>query len=368
MKKIIILILCIFQVSPILAQKTYEIKGRFTSIKAATITLAYKDQQGVEDSVHTTDGSFSFSGTVSRPVKGMLMVKTLQPGAYPGFSLEYVELYVEPGKTSVNGPAPATATINGGEAQADFNLLNQQLKPAKVKMDQLLAKYNKATAERDSLALHAIMDQATVINNERSKLEEDFISAHPASYVSWDLLKQHSTIIDPVTFEPLFSKMAKQFRESEEGREMAEQLALSRKTAVGQQAMDFEQMDVNGKKVTLSSLKGRYVLLDFWASWCGPCRAENPNVLKAYNKFKDKHLEILAVSLDQNKANWLSAIEKDAMPWIHVSDLKGWKNEVAAQYGIRSIPQNLLIGPDGRIIAKNLRGSALEKKLSEILE
>jgi thiol-disulfide isomerase/thioredoxin len=132
--------------------------------------------------------------------------------------------------------------------------------------------------------------------------------------------------------------------------------------------MDFEQMDVNGKKVTLSSLKGRYVLLDFWASWCGPCRAENPNVLKAYNKFKDKHLEILAVSLDQNKANWLSAIEKDAMPWIHVSDLKGWKNEVAAQYGIRSIPQNLLIGPDGRIIAKNLRGSALEKKLSEILE
>ncbi|MGN6416240.1 MAG: thioredoxin-like domain-containing protein [Pseudobacter sp.] len=130
--------------------------------------------------------------------------------------------------------------------------------------------------------------------------------------------------------------------------------------------LKFEQEDINRQSLKLSSLKGKYVLLDFWASWCGPCRAENPNVLKAYNKFKDRRFEILAVSLDNNKERWLSAINQDGMPWIHVSDLKGWKNEVAVQYDIRSIPQNLLIGPDGVIIAKNLRGETLEEKLNEI--
>ncbi|MNR34251.1 Thiol-disulfide oxidoreductase ResA [compost metagenome] len=120
--------------------------------------------------------------------------------------------------------------------------------------------------------------------------------------------------------------------------------------------------------VSLSSFKGKYVLLDFWASWCGPCRAENPHVLKAYNKFKDKNFDILAISLDEKKENWLKAVKDDAMPWTQVSDLLGWKNQAAGYYAITAIPQNFLIDPNGVIVAKNLRGDRLEKELAKFLE
>ena len=125
---------------------------------------------------------------------------------------------------------------------------------------------------------------------------------------------------------------------------------------------------MDGKTVTLSSYKGKYVLVDFWASWCGPCRGENPNVLAAYNKFKSKNFTILGVSLDENKDAWKKAVDKDGLPWTHVSDLKGWKSDAAAIYSVHSIPANFLIDPTGKIIAKSLRGAELDSKLAELLK
>jgi len=142
------------------------------------------------------------------------------------------------------------------------------------------------------------------------------------------------------------------------------------KVPIGTKAPDFTQYDVKNNPVSLSSFKGKYVLVDFWASWCMPCRAENPNVVKAYNKYKDKGFTVLGVSLDSQtaRAAWLKAIATDGLTWTQVSDLKGWKNEAAAQYGVSSIPQNFLIDPNGVVVAKNLRGEDLNSKLASIFK
>lgn len=137
---------------------------------------------------------------------------------------------------------------------------------------------------------------------------------------------------------------------------------------MGAEAPAISLPDPEGKVVTLASMKGKYVLLDFWASWCGPCRAENPNVVAAFNKFKDKNFTIFSVSLDDNKEHWLKAIKDDGLTWTHVSDLKKWESIAARDYGVEGIPTNFLLDKDGKIIARDLRGEALDAKLAEVLK
>ena len=143
-------------------------------------------------------------------------------------------------------------------------------------------------------------------------------------------------------------------------------VAEQKKTAIGAVAPEFSMNDTEGKAIALSSLKGKVVLVDFWASWCGPCRQENPNVVKVYQKYHSKGFEILGVSLDQRKEDWLKAVKDDNLTWIHVSDLQYWQNAAARLYGVNAIPQSFLLDKDGKIIAKGLRGEQLEKKLAEL--
>jgi len=167
--------------------------------------------------------------------------------------------------------------------------------------------------------------------------------------------------------EPLYSGLDPKMKDSYFGKKIKVALETAKTTAIGSAAPDFTLNDVNGKPVSLASFKGKYTLVDFWASWCGPCRQENPNVVKAYNTYKAKGFEILGVSLDDKKENWEKAIQQDNLGWKHVSDLKGWQSSAAALYDVKGIPMNFLLDKDGKIIAKNLRGEDLVKKLSEVL-
>ncbi|HYE56038.1 MAG TPA: TlpA disulfide reductase family protein [Chitinophagaceae bacterium] len=201
----------------------------------------------------------------------------------------------------------------------------------------------------------------------QSKLDS-FIMANKDSYVSPFVMVVTSQLSDDMTIqEKRYNALNKNVQSGYFGKYMKGLIDDSKIGAVGTQAIDFTQNDTVGKPVSLSSFRGKYVLVDFWASWCGPCRMENPNVVEAFHKFRDKNFTVLGVSLDRSKESWIKAIYDDKLAWTHVSDLKFWSNEVATTYKIQSIPQNFLIGPDGKIIARNLRGEALHTKLCEIL-
>src|SRR5690606_31210110 len=170
--------------------------------------------------------------------------------------------------------------------------------------------------------------------------------------------------------EPVFLKLDASIRKSQQGKALASRILAEKTIRIGTIAPDFVQPDVNGHAVRLSDFRGRYVLVDFWASWCSPCRAENPNLKKAYERYRAKGFAVVAISLDDNKGKdaWLKAIVDDGLTWINVADLKGWSNEVAVLYGVRGVPTNYLIDQNEHIIAKDLRGDNLHNVLRDLFE
>jgi peroxiredoxin len=189
---------------------------------------------------------------------------------------------------------------------------------------------------------------------------------HNHSVVSAYVVYSNAYQYDETDIEPVLNNFDSAILGSIYVKKLSEQVEILKRVAVGQPAIDFTMNDMQGNPVTLSSLYGKYLLVDFWASWCGPCRRENPNVVAAYNKFNDQGFEILGVSFDKNKDKWLQAVEDDRLTWKQVGDLKGWGNEAGKLYAIKSIPSNILLDPKGIIIAKNLQGEDLLAQLNKL--
>ena len=365
-------------VSPgvLLAQKgNFVLKGKIGNLgDPARLQLMYRiDGKEVRDSATLKDGAFEFKGTIDGPTQAMMVLKHPTPSPNPRMR-DAVIFYIEKGTITFNSPdSLMKATIKGSPVNDDDKRLKDALKPVDDMYMALNAEYMAASEEeRNSPEFREKIDgKVNTIREEGKKIYLGFIKDNPKSVISLDALQQYSGgMPDRIgELDTLFNGLAANVKNSKKGQEFGKLLNSWKQTAIGAEAPLFTQNDTLGNPVNLKDFRGKYVLLDFWASWCGPCRAENPHVVSAFNKHKDNKFTILSVSLDQpnGKEAWLKAIHKDGLTWTHVSDLKFWDNEVAKMYGIRGVPMNFLLDPDGKIVAKNLRGEELDKRLTEIL-
>ncbi len=261
-----------------------------------------------------------------------------------------------------------TAVVTGSKNMDDY----QQLFAMKTDMDARVADWNKqytdATQKKDQKKMEAVQrdyESAEKVMVNKVKALLPGMGTSLAALFATNFLNVEN---DFPTLDSLARRFEKENPTSLQAKSFIGNIARIRGVMVGSEAPEIALNDTTGKAVPLSSLRGKYVLIDFWASWCGPCRNENPNVVRMYNKFKEKGFAIYSVSLDQSKANWVKAINNDHLTWTHVSDLKYWQSAAAQQYGVQAIPQTFLIDKEGKIIAKNLRGDALEQKLEEVLK
>lgn len=319
--------------------------------KLSTASIENVDTLTIEE-----DGGFSFALDIDQPAFYRLML------AENNFMILVVD---EDDHVKVEADASSLFQTYSTEGSPETDRM-KELSEILAPRDSLNMAMQQARVTQNLQAYQqAMMEQQNIMGDLRTQVIA-FIDRDPGSLSSLAAVQNLDIEQDFPVYEKVANGLAKTAPETQYYQQLQQNVDQLKTLAVGSVAPDINLPRPNGELLALSSLQGNYVLIDFWASWCRPCRMENPNVVRVYNKYKDKGFEIYGVSLDQNEGAWKAAIEQDKLTWKHVSDLKYWKSSVVPLYGIKGIPMTVLLDKEGKIIAKNLRGEQLEQKLAEI--
>lgn len=345
--------------------QTFTIEGKIDGVKGGKAELraveggklVAKYSTGIAD-----DGTFTLKGKVIEPDFYSLKIGDLRGGI--SIFLDNSNIKIVAKSDDLQG-----AVITGSPTNDDMAGYNKITRAQSELARPLYAAYNVADKAKNTAEVKKLEIQMDELDGKQMEEKIAYIKTIIKSPVAPYILNSIVySFEDPSQLEKLINSFDPALADYKSVKTLKESLAKLKITGVGAMAPDFTQNDPDGKPIKLSDFHGKYLLVDFWASWCGPCRAENPNVVAAYNKYKNKNFTILGVSLDKEKAAWLKGIQDDKLTWTHVSDVKYWDNEVAKLYGVRSIPANLLLDKTGKIVGRNLRGDKLQEALAKLMK
>jgi len=360
-KELLFLLFTIIFASCSTKKDQYAIHGTVKGVDTGKIYLQkYDSEKWINiDSTRLEKGKFTFKGTIEIPEMRQIIMEEKQV---------VIPLFVENSNIDVQifPDSIDKSIVKGSLTQDKYQEYITLSEVIDQRMEEAYKEWKKAKEVGDSIIMNRADSISTVLDGEMKKLLIDFAKTNNATVVAPYLVMRNSWQFELPDLEKIVSGLDTLINVSQYTQLLKKRIDILRGVEIGRTAPDLTMNDPTGKPLTLSSLRGKILLVDFWASWCGPCRVENPNVVKAYQQYNKKGFDILGCSFDKNREKWLKAIEDDKLTWHHVSDLQGWANAAGKLYGINSIPANVLLDKDQKIIARNLRGDDLINKLAEV--
>jgi peroxiredoxin len=364
MKKIVYLITLAILAGGCASEPHYVVKGK---IEGSDKIIFYMQKREAGrtitiDSAISRKGRFTMKGgTIDYPQLIQLVA---------GDTRNRTSFYLENSKIGITGSLDSLfkATIKGSETHDEYRSFVDSNKPLSEVYSSTYLEYHAANQAGNTERMAQLEIQIDSIQTEMRNLQKNFVRDNPASYVTPSILGSISHQMEADEIESMINGLNSEIAGLPQVKALKERVEMMKAVAIGKKAPDFTMNDAEGNPVSLKERLGSgLLLLDFWAAWCGPCRQENPHVVKVYKDFNKKGFDVFGVSLDQKKEDWIKAIADDDLTWTHVSDLQYWGNEAAKMYAVSSIPSNFLLDESGTIIAKNLRGQDLYDKVNEIL-